>query len=497
MADLQSTNRTKLGRAREVVFGVIPTAPAFKTMRNTSSSLNANPQTTVTNEIRSDRQVTDLILVGQQAGGDVGGELSYRAYDDEFEEALQSTWINKPVRDNAGVADSVITAVTASSDTYTVVDAAVDFAPGHLVLASGFAQAANNSLFVAQASTNGTAVIAPGSPGLADEAVPPAAARLKAVGFQGASGDIVATITNGNALTATTLDFTTLGLAAGEWIKVGSGVTDTGFATAENNGWCRISAVAAGRLSFDIVPTGWAADAGASKTVRLFFGDKIRNGTTKRSATFERQYLDHSPTTFEYLRGMTLNTMNVALDTQAIVTTTFGYMGRDSHFPDPMARVGSATDIDPPTGDVLNSSSNIGDIYVDGAPVTGPNYVLQASIELNNNLRAQNAIGSIGSVGIGTGECAVTGSLQTFFGDPSIARKVAQNTATSFSIRAGRQDGNREHYLFDLPRIKFSAGAPQISGKNADVPLEGQYQAIMHPTLGYTIHVQRFDYLPA
>ena len=71
MAELQSTNRVKLSKVRESTFGVTPTSPVFKTQRQTSSSLALNPQTVVSNEIRSDRQVTDLILVGLQAGGDV------------------------------------------------------------------------------------------------------------------------------------------------------------------------------------------------------------------------------------------------------------------------------------------------------------------------------------------------------------------------------------------------------------------------------------------
>jgi hypothetical protein len=102
MTDLQSTNRVKLSKVREATFGVTPTSPVFKTIRETSSGLNANPKTVITNEIRSDRQVTDLILVGQDAGGDVGGELAFAVSDDDLEEALQGTWSNDPSIINTG-----------------------------------------------------------------------------------------------------------------------------------------------------------------------------------------------------------------------------------------------------------------------------------------------------------------------------------------------------------------------------------------------------------
>ena len=63
MPVLQSTNRVKLSKVRETIFGVIPANPVFKAVRETSSSLSANPKTVISSEIRPDRQVTDLVLV--------------------------------------------------------------------------------------------------------------------------------------------------------------------------------------------------------------------------------------------------------------------------------------------------------------------------------------------------------------------------------------------------------------------------------------------------
>jgi hypothetical protein len=50
---LQSTNRVKISKVRETAFGVTPPNPAFKAIRETSSSLAANPKTVTTSEIRS------------------------------------------------------------------------------------------------------------------------------------------------------------------------------------------------------------------------------------------------------------------------------------------------------------------------------------------------------------------------------------------------------------------------------------------------------------
>jgi hypothetical protein len=494
LADLQSTNRTALAKVRESTFGVTPDNPAFKAIRNTSSSLNANPQTVITNEIRSDRQVTDLILVGQQASGDVGGELSFEAFDDDFEEALQGTWDNQPYIEVL-TEDTEISAV--STTTLTVASGGAAFVDGMLCSIEGMPTSANNKLARVSSST-GTTIVFPAATFTAESDPIPVGASVRVVGFQGASGDLVATVTGGNAITSTALDFTTLDLEVGDWVKVGGTAAGDQFTNdTDNNGWCRVSEIAAQRLDFDVVPSGWGADAGTGKTLQVFHGDRLRNASTKRSNTFERQYLDHSPTTYEYFRGMTLNTMSVAFSSQSIVTVTKAYMGKDAIMPDPMGRLSGATDVAAPTYDVMNTSSNVGDLSVGGVTVTGPNFVMSATIEINNNLRQQNAIRSIGAVGIGNGELTinVTG-LETYFGNPEIYRSVLDNDRTSLSLRVVDPDGFNPAYVFDLPAIKFQTGAPAVSGKNADVLLSGSAQAIMHPTLGYTMGINRLHYTP-
>src|SRR3954470_9612869 len=143
MPDLQSTNRVALAKVREATFGVTPAAPAFKAIRQTSSGLAANPKTKITNEIRGDRQGTDLILVGQEAGGPVGGELAFAVADDDLEEGLQGTWSNNP-------SITVVTTDTEISDlsatTATVSAGGAAFLVGMLALLQNFPTAANNKL---------------------------------------------------------------------------------------------------------------------------------------------------------------------------------------------------------------------------------------------------------------------------------------------------------------------------------------------------------------
>lgn len=493
MVDLQSTNRTKLGKVRETTFGTTPTSPAFKEVRNQSSSLNAAPETVISNEIRSDRQLTDLILVGQKAGGDIAGELSFEAFDDDLEEALQGTWDTLP-HIEVTVADTEISALTTT--TFTVASAlGTPFLAGMLCLMSGFTTSANNKV-ARVSSSSATTIVFPASTFTAEAADIPVGAEIRVVGFEGASADIAATVTNGNALTSTLLDFTTLNLNVGDWVRIGSAVSNTGFATAANNGWCRVSAITATRLSFSIVPSGWGADSGTGKTIRVFQGDTLRNASTKRSNTFERQYLDHASPSYELFTGQTLNTMTLALAAQSVIEVTKSYIGKVASIS--ASRSSGATDVTAPTNPVMNTSSDVGEIDMDGAAITGPNFVMAATITINNNLRQQNAIGSVGAVGIGNGEFNVQLSqFQTYFGSKDLYDKVLAGTAFGFQTRLESPTTNNESYIIDLPNCQFQTGAPAVSGKNADVMLDGTAQALYDSTLGYTVGINRYWYLPA
>lgn len=490
MPTIQTTNRVKISRVAESTFGITPSNPAFKTLRETSSSLSVNPKTVITNEIRADRQVTDLILTSFEAGGDVGGELAFKVADDDIEQAIQGTWSNNPYIEVVTI-DTEISDV--STTTITVSAGGASFKTGMLTLTQGFTTSGNNKT-ARVASSTGTTIVYPASTYTAEAAQIPVGASVRAIGFEGASADITATTSGGNALTSTALDFTTLGISVGEWLKIGGGSAGQQFATAALNDWVRVSAVAAQRISLDRVPSGWTTDAGTGKTIQVFMGDFVVNGTNKVSNTFERQYLDHSPVSYEYLTGQTIDKMTIDVSAGAIATYSRSYIGSSASVS--TSRVAGATDTAAPTNFVLNASSNVGRIGFDGATITGPSYVMSAKIEINNNLRRQMAIGSIGAVGTGNGEFTCTLGLNTYFGDKSILDKIMNNTLTSFDIRLGRQDGNKENYVFDFPSIKLASGSPAVSGKNQDVMINANATAFMHATLGYTVSCGRFWYLP-
>ena len=477
-----ATNRAKTGYVAEATKGTTPATPAIKALRLTSDSLVMTPTRVTSSEIRSDRQISDQILTALNSGGSIGIEFSFNAFDDMIEAALQGTWVSNPT--------ALVTALTTT--TATIASGGATYLAGMLILTTGFANAANNNIITPVVSNTGTTVVCAAASFTA-EASPPAAAAIRVVGFQGASGDIVATVTGGNAFTSTAIDFTTLGIAAGEWIKVGGDAAPTQWATAACNGWYRVSAITAHRLSFDLVPASFAADAGTSKTIQMFMGDDVNNGTTQRSFTFERQQTDLTSPSYEYFTGQQVDKLSLDLKAAAVVTGSIAVVGMSGSAS--TTRFAGATDVTAPTYSVLNAASNVGRLAMDGTLISGPSYLMDLAVNLNNNLAGQPAINNISPIGVRNGECNVSGNLTAYFNDLTLLNKVLLDSDTALMFRAGRSDGNRESILVDIPAAKISGTAP-VSAKNTDRMFSGTYAAKRHSTLGYTIAMMRFWYLP-
>ena len=93
---MSDSSSTQLFYRPEQTWGEDPTLASpmnpLRELRFTNESLNYTAQTVVSEEIRSDRQVSDIIRTGIESGGDVGIELSFGAFDDLFEGMLYNDW---------------------------------------------------------------------------------------------------------------------------------------------------------------------------------------------------------------------------------------------------------------------------------------------------------------------------------------------------------------------------------------------------------------------
>jgi hypothetical protein len=87
-----NSSETEIGILAEPSWGGTPSPLTFQAIRITGESLKVNRNNIVSDEIRSDRNVSDLIQVGGSATGGIDGELSYGTFDELIESALFSAW---------------------------------------------------------------------------------------------------------------------------------------------------------------------------------------------------------------------------------------------------------------------------------------------------------------------------------------------------------------------------------------------------------------------
>ncbi len=112
------TNRTGLYFVEESVWGTTPES-ALQALRYTGESLAFNIQNTKSNEIRDDRQITDLIQTGAANAGGFQFEVSYGAFDAFFAAALFGAWVGV----GGGSTEEIESGATASDLDFTLASA--------------------------------------------------------------------------------------------------------------------------------------------------------------------------------------------------------------------------------------------------------------------------------------------------------------------------------------------------------------------------------------
>ena len=383
---LPSSNRVALRRIVEATYGTTPTTPAFTNMRFTSESVNYNLNNIVSDELRSDRMIPDLIQVGSDAGGDINFEMSYNAFDLEIQGAMAADWATA-----VAIANATDVAVT--------------------------------------------------------------------------TGDF----------SSTTTDFVTEGIVVGQWIKV------AGFTNSENNGFHRVTAVSANSMSVNTTLVNEAAPADVD-----IDGQMIRNGVTQKGYTYQKELTDlASPLYFTFNGGM-VNTMALTVATGQILTGTFNVMALGAAVN--TTGVTGQSDADGAANDVMNAVDNVVNIQFDDAASTA--YFSELSLTVNNNLRGQDAVGSLPHVDIALSRLEVTGSISLYIQDETLYNNYLNATAFSLSFRVEDDAGNA--YVFTLPKVKFETGAADAGGLDQDVFQVSDWRALRDPTTNCMVQIDKF-----
>lgn len=392
-----------------------------------------------------------------------------------------------------------ISITSTTTTTYVAASGLGIFRANDLVLASGFTNAANNGLKLLSAATATTLT----TTGNVVEASPPAAAKVQAVGYQFASGDATITVTSGVAtLGATVKDLTQLGLVAGDWVFIGGDAAGEKFATCPV-GYARVLSVAATAIVFDKVTAAFVTDAGAGKTIRIFFGKFIRNEKTPaliktRTYQVERQLgNDGSGIQSEYLEGAVPNEFKLNLPQADKLNADLSFVAMDNTQRSGVTGIKSGTRVAALGQDPFNTSRNVYRFkmnIIDNTtlqPTALFGYITEGSITINNNASLAKAVAVLGAIDVTLGNFEVGGEVTAYFSTIAATQAIRNNSNVTIDMIMAK---NNAGLIYDIPMLGLGNGRISVEKDNAiTVPLD---TLAAEGTTGYTLGVVFLPYLP-
>lgn len=252
----------------------------------------------------------------------------------------------------------------------------------------------------------------------------------------------------------------------GNWVRI-SGFTGAGLTA--NAGYGKIVSATTAKivLSHIILVTDAAGEA-----VTVKQGDQITNGATIDWMTIQKEWTDLT-NIWAILTGQTVEGASLTVNADGIIEGEFSMMGKleDSKAANTGSGYVAAT-----TTTIMNAIDNVVAVYENGLSVAVNGFTFNFA----NNLRARKLVATLGASSIGSGKFKPSGTLDLYFEDHTLADKHIDFTPSSFATVMRDSAGNA--YIWDFPRIKYTAAPRDTEGENTDVMVKAAWSAYKHAT---------------
>lgn len=249
---------------------------------------------------------------------------------------------------------------------------------------------------------------------------------------------------------------------------VHSWVYVTGFTNAANNGLKKVVSVTTTTVTDDtLTVTGGLAlvTEAAGQTVSLTLCAEIKNATTGKTATYERQYTDLT-TTFALFVGCRHDAFRLELSAEQTITGSFDIMGKQET--EETAQKGSTVTA-VTTTENMSSAQDVDSILENFAVYATTAF----SLSVFGNARRQPEIGSTRPSGFGDGTFRMEGSLSAYWTGQTPKTKFLANTLTQLALIIIDQAGNG--YVIDMPAVRFTGAPSPAQGINQDIILAAPF----------------------
>lgn len=263
------------------------------------------------------------------------------------------------------------------------------------------------------------------------------------------------------------------GTWAGNSVAVGDVLTLGGFVNTENNVQIMVAEIVSTTVIRYVGPEDMVTEVGPAGVTTFEQADKISIGTSKKSFSMEKKFLDLTNKAITY-KGMMVNQMNLNISYGEIVNGSFTFVGNSYETVDAaLDHITNGRTVDSPaTTNSLNGSIDMP--FIASAAVgtfDGVDFCIQSvELSLNNNMTPQTCIGESAPVDYSPGTAQIEISLSAYLSDDNwavLAKKLTQESfALGFMVK--NLDG---WYGFYLPAVQVSFDDPSSAGANQDIIL--------------------------
>lgn len=192
----------------------------------------------------------------------------------------------------------------------------------------------------------------------------------------------------------------------------------------------------------------------------------LKAGTTAKFFSIERAFADVSE--YHLFTGCMVNTFSLNIQPNAMVTGTFGIVGKNVTIGSSAADASVTAAATHPPFDGFTGTISEGGSSVDN--------VTSLTLELNNNLNPAFVIGSDVTPQILAGRSILTGTLQAFFESEALLNKFLNETESSISVTLEGISGG-DHTIL-IPRIKYTAGDVDVTTADDGLLISLPFQAM-------------------
>jgi hypothetical protein len=285
-------------------------------------------------------------------------------------------------------------------------------------------------------------------------------------GVSGASSSIAYAATTLTALVATAGNDSWANLQKGQWFRV------VHSASPNDGKLFRVSSTVAPTTTVITLDAGTPASVATTLVGGFIQTRRLTHGTTQTSYTIQRQNVDI--TQFLAYTGMTPSKMTIQVQSASISSISFDFMGKSAQRAAITQMPGA-----PVSSYAFEIQSGVSGascaIWEGGAPITGT-FVKSVQLTYDNALRSQEAICTLGAVGIGSGTINLTGTLSVYFADGTLFDKFKANTNSSISFSSIDTAGNG--YVFTLPVINITSWKVSAGSKDQDMMIDINFTAL-------------------